>query len=170
MKKLLALLLLSPLVSGEDRSYDELKNSKAMAVNIETGESFSIGSISVWDPVDNAAKSITKAKLSAISKCDKELKSQRLLKKEFGDNYSAIRSKKVNDSKCIIFRVNNEILYKNVDDYFINLEMIAEAESAYKENQEYAQNMRLQNHILYDIFDNTHKIIEKHNRYISVHL
>jgi len=33
----------------------------------------------------------------------------------------------------------------------------------------FIENMRLQNHILYDIFDNTHKIIEKHNRYISVH-
>ena len=47
MKKLLALLLLSPLVSGEDKSYDELRNTKAMAVNIETGESFYVGGIFV---------------------------------------------------------------------------------------------------------------------------
>ena len=77
MKKLLALLLLTPLVVSEDRSYDELKNTKAMAVNIETGESFYVGGISVWDPVGKSSKSITKAKLSAISKCDKELNSQK---------------------------------------------------------------------------------------------
>ena len=121
MKKLLALLLLTPLVSGEDKSYDELRNTKAMAVNIETGESFYVGGISVWDPVGKASKSITKARLSAISKCDKKLNSQKSLKKEFNSNHSAMLSAKVQGSKCKIFRVNDKIFHRNVDDYFANI-------------------------------------------------
>ena len=145
MKKLLALLLLSPLVVSEEKTYDELSSNKAMAVNIETGESFFVSGVSVWDPVDNSAKSITKAKLSAISKCDKDLKSQKSLKREYGTNYSAIRSKKVKNSKCKIFRVNDEIIHQNVNDYFVHIDMLEEAERRYKENQEYAQNMKAQN-------------------------
>ena len=38
MKKLLALLLLSPLIASDEKSYDDLSGDKAMAVNIETGE------------------------------------------------------------------------------------------------------------------------------------
>jgi hypothetical protein len=114
--------------NGADTSYDELKNNKAMAVNIETGESFYVGGISVWDPVANSAKAKAKAKLSAISKCDKELKSQK--------SFNTI---KVKGSKCKIFRINDEIIHRNVDDYLANIKMIEEAERRYKENQEYAQ-------------------------------
>ena len=145
MKKLLALLLLSPLIASDEKSYDDLSGDKAMAVNIETGESFYVGGVSVWDPVDNSAKSITKAKLSAISKCDKDLKSQKSLKREWGGNYFALLSDKVRNSKGKIFRVNDEIIHQNVNDYFVYLDMVKEQERRYKENQEYAQNMRAQN-------------------------
>ena len=36
-------------------------------------------------------------------------------------------------------------------------------------SENFIENMRLQNEILYHIFDNTNKIIEKNNNYISVH-
>ena len=121
MKKLLVLLLLSLLMSGEGKSYEELRNAKAMAVNIETGESFYVGGISVWDPVGNAAKAKTKARLSAISLCDKKLKSQKELKKEFGTNHYAMMSMQVQDSKCKIFRLNDEVFHKDLNDYLANI-------------------------------------------------
>ena len=69
-----------------------------MAVNIETGESFYVEDVSVWDPVGKIQKSISKAKLLAITKCDKEL-NQKSLKRKHHDNYHALGSQKVKNSK-----------------------------------------------------------------------
>lgn len=113
-------------------SYEELEDDKAIAVNIDTGEAFYVSGISVWDPVDNANKSFTKAQLAAISLCDKNL-NQQSLKREYGDNFWALNSKKVKDSKCKVFKINDREIYKDVDDYFAHMEAFKQIE---KENTE----------------------------------
>ena len=58
MRQFFLSLILSPLFLNADKIYDELEGIKAMAVNIETGESFYVEDVSVWDPVDKIQKSI----------------------------------------------------------------------------------------------------------------
>ena len=146
MRQFFLSLILSPLFLNADKIYDELEGIKAMAVNIETGESFYVEDVSVWDPVGKIQKSISKAKLLAITKCDKEL-NQKSLKRKHHDNYHALGSQKVKNSKCKVFRhsqcdtngktckIYDEIIHKSLDDYLAFVDMVKEAEIRYEENR-----------------------------------
>jgi len=114
--------------------YEELEDAKAIAVNIDTGEAFYVSGVSVWDPVDNANKSFTKAQLAAISLCDNNLNLQSL-KREYGDNSWAVNSKKVKDSKCKVFKISDRVIYKDVDDYYAHMEAFKQVDKDNIEKQ-----------------------------------
>ena len=150
MKKLLALLLLSPLVVSEEKTYDELSSNKAMAVNIETGESFFVGGKKVLLGINRKDRAIGRAKVLAVEKCDKDLNTKAIRKKYWpypaaSSLEDVVGTNEFRNSVCQIFRVNDEIIHQNVNDYFVHIDMLEEAERRYKENQEYAQNMKAQN-------------------------
>lgn len=149
-KKLLALLLLSPLIiASDEKSYDELSDNKAMAVNIETGESFFVGNKKVLLGVNRKDRAIGRAKVLAVEKCDKDFNIKAIRKKYWpypasSELEDVVETKEFRNSVCQIFRTNDEIIYQSVNDYFVHIDMLEEAERRYKENQEYARNMKAQ--------------------------